>query len=450
MRIGAYFNPGESFGDDQAIALDDVSVQLSGVVIRIFENGGNVEGRLSGSIDLAAAQGLLGLAADDGRNAYLPNVGFIGFTTGTVDVYTVDAPWVPYGTGGSYESWDSGSGDAFVTFSNPAFGVPAGYVSGDPLSATVVKNGATLASLGMTEGTYTTTLTNGEVTDTVTIIVGSFVVVEEADLTISKLDTPDPVVAGTNLTYTIRVDNIGDAVADDVVVTDTLPAGVTLVSTTGCAEDPAGVPACSLGTIAAGGFAEYTVTVAVDPSTLGSVVNNVTVATSSTESDETNNSATAETTVTAEADLSITKMDSSDPFISGGLQMLTYTVEVSDAGPSDASNVVVTDTLSPLTTDPVTAGCQNDPFGVPDCQLGTIPAGGSASYTITVSVYRTDGVITNSVSVTSDASDPDGGNDAVEEETEVFAIPIPTLNNLGLMLLILLMTGIGWAAIRRF
>jgi uncharacterized repeat protein (TIGR01451 family) len=235
-----------------------------------------------------------------------------------------------------------------------------------------------------------------------------------------------------------------------VVVTDTLPAGVTLVSTTGCAEDPAGVPACSLGTIAAGGFAEYTVTVAVDPSTLGSVVNSVTVATSSTESDETNNSATAETTVTAEADLSITKMDSSDPFISGGLQMLTYTVEVSNAGPSDASNVVVTDTLSPLAVFQSTSGCQNDPFGVPDCQLGTIPAGGSASYTITVSVYRTDGVISNSVSVTSDASDPDGGNDWVEEDTEVFAIPIPTLNDLGLMLLILLMTGIGWAAIRRF
>ena len=41
----------------------------------------------------------------------------------------------------------------------------------------------------------------------------------------------------------------------NVVVTDSLPAGVTFVSTTGCAEDPNVVPTCTLGTIPAGGSA---------------------------------------------------------------------------------------------------------------------------------------------------------------------------------------------------
>ena len=273
--------------------------------------------------------------------------------------------------------------------------------------------------------------------------------VQLADLTISKLDSPDPVMAGTELTYTIRVDNIGDAVAENVVVTDNLPSGLTLVSTTGCAEDPGGAPTCSLGTIDAGGFAQYTMTVTVDPSVLGLLANTATVVTSSTESDDTNNSATAETTVNAEADLSITKMDSSDPFIAGGNQMLTYTIEVSNAGPSDATNVVVTDTLSPLVRSHTTSGCVNDPNGVPDCQLGTIPAGGSAIYTITVDLSRAGGLMTNVVSVMSDASDPVGDNDTVEEVTEVIPISIPTLNHLGLLVLILLVGGIGWVSMRR-
>lgn len=270
-----------------------------------------------------------------------------------------------------------------------------------------------------------------------------------ADLTVSKSDDLDPVTAGTALTYTIRVDNTGAAPADNVVATDTLPPGVTLVSTTGCTEDPNGVPACSLGTIAAGGFAEYSVTVMVDPSTIGLITNNVSVATSSAESDTANNSASQDTTVVAEADLSITKTDSSDPIISGGYQLLTYTIEVSNAGPSDATNVQVTDTLPAVAVFESTAGCQNDPVGVPVCQLGTIAAGASASYTVTVSLQRSGGTISNTVSVTSDASDPNGDNDSVSETTEVIPIPIPTLNYLGMLLLMLLLSGFAWKRIGR-
>lgn len=292
------------------------------------------------------------------------------------------------------------------------------------------------------------TLVGGQQIEGLTFWTGS-VDVPLADLTISKTDGVDPVTAGTELTYTIHVENVGPAPAENVVVTDTLPAGVTLVSTTGCAEDPSGVPDCSLGTIASGGSVDYTVTVMVGPSLTGQITNQVSVATSSTESDTTNNSATQDTAVVAVADLSITKMDSSDPIISGGNQVLVYTIEVSNAGPSDATNVLVTDTLPAVAVFQSTTGCQNDPLGVPVCQLGTIAAGASASYTITVSLQRSGGTISNTVSVASDASDPTGNNDSVSETTEVIPIPIPALNNFGLLLLILLLTGFAWAGIRR-
>jgi uncharacterized repeat protein (TIGR01451 family) len=51
-----------------------------------------------------------------------------------------------------------------------------------------------------------------------------------ADLSVVKTDSPDPVTAGAGLTYSIRVANAGPDPATNVVVTDTLPKGVTFLS----------------------------------------------------------------------------------------------------------------------------------------------------------------------------------------------------------------------------
>ena len=72
-----------------------------------------------------------------------------------------------------------------------------------------------------------------------------------ADLMVGSMGAPDPVGAGQTLTYTVTVANLGPSTAFSVVVTDLLPQGLTLLGTSGgpCAEDPSGVPTCSLGTI---------------------------------------------------------------------------------------------------------------------------------------------------------------------------------------------------------
>src|SRR5260370_632429 len=51
-----------------------------------------------------------------------------------------------------------------------------------------------------------------------------------ADLSITKT-APATVVAGNQLTYTITVTNNGPSNATNVIVTDTLPAGVNFLST---------------------------------------------------------------------------------------------------------------------------------------------------------------------------------------------------------------------------
>src|SRR6267142_1805545 len=57
-------------------------------------------------------------------------------------------------------------------------------------------------------------------------------VVTEADLVVAKTDTPDPVVAGNNITYTITVNNGGPSDAQTVVMEDMVPTGTTFVSLT--------------------------------------------------------------------------------------------------------------------------------------------------------------------------------------------------------------------------
>ncbi|WP_154222273.1 DUF11 domain-containing protein [Marinicella rhabdoformis] len=240
----------------------------------------------------------------------------------------------------------------------------------------------------------------------------------QANISITKSDSVDPVNPGGALTYTIRVDNAGPATANNVVVTESLPAGVTFVSTSGCTEDPAGVPTCSLGNIASGGFATYTVAVNVNNNATGTLTNNVSVTSDTPDPDTSDNNTDETTGINDEADLSITKTDSVDPVNPGGA--LTYTIRVDNAGPATASNVVVTESLPAGVTFVSTSGCTEDPAGVPTCSLGNIASGGFATYTVAVNVNNNaSGTLTNNVSVTSDTTDPDTSNNNTDETTGV-------------------------------
>ena len=243
---------------------------------------------------------------------------------------------------------------------------------------------------------------------------------DDTDLAISKVDSADPINSGNTLTYTITVNNLGPATATNVVVSETLPAEVTLVSTNGCAEDPAGVPLCSLGDIASGASAQYTVSVTVDPGTMGTITNTASVTSDNGDPVLDNNLTTEDTEVFSDADLSITKTDNVDPGIAG--EQVTYTVTVNNAGPGVAENVVATDTLPAGVTLVSTSGCNEDPSALPTCSLGNIDAGASAMYTITVALdsdLMAGSMITNMASVTSDTNDPDTLNNMTTEDTMI-------------------------------
>ncbi|RMG43412.1 MAG: DUF11 domain-containing protein, partial [Acidobacteria bacterium] len=278
----------------------------------------------------------------------------------------------------------------------------------------------------------------------------------DADIEASKTDDADPVAVGSQLVYTVRAENRGLADATNVVATDTLPPEVTFVSTSGCAEDPNGVPTCTLGTIAAGSFAEYTITVTVNTDVPdGSVItNSVDIATDTPESDTLNNTATETTTVLGPA-LTATK-GSSD--VNGGSlrpgDEIEYTVTVSNGGGAPATGVSMSDPVPANTT--LVAGSasasqgtvtEGDPL---QWDVGTLAAGASATLTfrVTVDAATPDGTrIENqatftysedpAASVLSDSTDPadDDGieqgndpNDPNDDDTTKDTVGVPALS----------------------
>src|SRR5918995_1118717 len=118
------------------------------------------------------------------------------------------------------------------------------------------------------------------------------------DLVLTKSDSPDPVTQGSNLTYTIQVQN-NAAPATNVVVTDTLPSQVDFVSATPSQGTPCdrtgSTVTCNLGNMAAGATA--TVTIVIQPKKAGTSSNTAVVASTPPDMNTANNSDTESTTV---------------------------------------------------------------------------------------------------------------------------------------------------------
>lgn len=114
-----------------------------------------------------------------------------------------------------------------------------------------------------------------------------------ANLSVTKTASATNPMPGQPVSFTITVTNAGPGNAYNVVATDALPAGLTFVSTSGCAEDPAGVPTCTLGTIPVGMSVSYTINTLVAPTASGALVNNVTVSGRNFDPQTGNNSGSA-------------------------------------------------------------------------------------------------------------------------------------------------------------
>jgi large repetitive protein len=265
-------------------------------------------------------------------------------------------------------------------------------------------------------------------------------VVNQADLAVSK-SGPAAAAAGQNQAYTIGITNNGPSAASGVTFNDTLPAGTRFVSlqqVTGplftCTTPAAGATgsvACSLAALPSGGSATFTLTLSLDASLAHgtAVVNSVNAAAAGSDPNPANNSASASTQVSNQADLGVTK---SGAAAAAAGQNHAYSIAVTNNGPQPASAVTLNDLLPAGTrfvslqqnTGPVFT-CTTPAAGTSGnvaCSLASLPAGGSATFTLTVALdagIAMGTVVTNSATATAANNDPVPANNTASSATTI-------------------------------
>jgi uncharacterized repeat protein (TIGR01451 family) len=305
------------------------------------------------------------------------------------------------------------------------------FVSATVTSGTCSANVCTIATLGngatetvtaiITATTLPTVTANASVTanevdpdSTNNNASVSAAVQPSADLSLAIADSPDPVFAGTTLTYTATVTNAGpDAAAASVVLTLTGASYGALPG--GCVNSGPNAITCTLASVAPAGNASVIVNITapgIGPVSLSGTVTPSVAA----DLNGGNNTASQSTTVTPKADLSITK---TGPATVGSGANVSYTITVSNSGPSDAASVQVSDvTPAGFTLVSVSGACTSFP-----CALGTLTVGQSASMvaTYTAAVVNSPVAITNTASVSSPTADPSATNNSSSATTTISA-----------------------------
>jgi uncharacterized repeat protein (TIGR01451 family) len=228
------------------------------------------------------------------------------------------------------------------------------------------------------------------------------------DTTLSVDKTPDSqtINAGENVEFTITVNNTGNEIAHDTVLTDTLPSGTagpwTIASQPG--GDPCSITGnlldCDFGELAAAESRTVTVSAATDYGNCAVYDNTATASAISAPDAQDTGRVTCQV-----PSLTVEKTPDSQTINAG--DNVSFTMTVTNIGPGTATAVGLDDTLPSGTAgawveDPDNADCTITGGNQLSCSFGDLAA--NASRTVTVSAptdYDNCAVYDNTVTVTS-------------------------------------------------
>ncbi|MEU8657669.1 beta strand repeat-containing protein [Actinoplanes philippinensis] len=281
---------------------------------------------------------------------------------------------------------------------------------GSSIANTTLDNDAT--------ATYTEVVTNTSPTSTSNT--AAMTVNPAADLSVTAALAGTAVVAGQSASYTLTAANAGPNTAATVVLTGTVPSGLTGVTATsagGTCSVSATKATCAYASIAAGDNRVMTVTGNVPSGetpgtayTLGAAITSATY-----ETNQSDNSASVSNSATASADLAVTMTYS--PSAPAGGDTITYTVTVTNRGPSTARTIVLSDPIPVGSTGAqatVPGGaCATTATGTIECSLASLASGATVTATITMTLSVSNPVVNNAVSLKAATPDPDVNNNIV-------------------------------------
>ena len=339
--------------------------------------------------------------------------------------------------------------------------VPGGWscnsIAPGALSPTVTCTAATLAPGTATftitastpptaSGTFSTAATVSSTTPDPNLNDNFFsidvIVTPQSDFSMLLTAAPNPVNAGANVTWTMTVTNGGPSNASDATANLPLPAQTTFVSVSA----PAGW-SCTTPAAGANGTVSCSLTTSMNPATaatftivsrvLSSTPSGTSIAATATVSSTTdtapaNDSAAASVRSAVLFDLSIAKTRAPSSVFPG--LPLQYTIVVTDNGPSDASNITMTDVLpAPLRFASLSApggwSCVTPAVGANgtvSCSILSMSAsGGAATFTLNVTIAPTATAGTSINNTATVASSPTDSNNANNSATASAVVATP-------------------------
>ncbi|MDO5747791.1 MAG: hypothetical protein Q4P66_09080 [Actinomycetaceae bacterium] len=297
----------------------------------------------------------------------------------------------------------------------------AALASGSSLTVTLkgrLSEGFT-GKLSNTASVSSVTADPNEENNTATTAVDS---VQSADVALVKKLLTKKVVAGKPVEWTLTATNNGPSDAQQVSITDNVAnvvTGLTAVRDDGgtCTIDTNNHVACDIDTIKVGDSVTVTLSGTLSEDFSGELENNADVTSQTTDPDQSNNASLAKVSSAQEADLSVVKTMSGNA-VAG--KRVTWDVVASNAGPSVARNVVLSDTMPAGVTDVKVSKemkdkCVVDKSQHVTCTIDTLVSG--KTFTVTLSALLTSdyqGDLKNTARVTSDTPDPSPENSVTE------------------------------------
>ncbi len=255
-----------------------------------------------------------------------------------------------------------------------------------------------------------------------------------ADLSLTITDTPDPVVVGADITYTIAVHNAGPSSAEGSLISAILPAGVVFKSYSSAdwiCDQNAGTLSCDPMDLSSGynGTVDVVVTAPSEPVTL-EITGSVSATTTDGNLDD--NSVSEFTAATPSVDLSVQFISGDEMAVAGHQHQ--YTLKVENHGLSTASAVTMLVEL-PAGSEFVSAlgsgWICNYAAGEVTCTLDELIVSVANSVTIVVRAPSSGSVLVANASVLSAYGDPVMDNNAVQLTTPLSYsqyLPVVTFN----------------------
>jgi uncharacterized repeat protein (TIGR01451 family) len=261
------------------------------------------------SIDFPTASPLQAANAGGASDAFIAKISDIAPTANFTLAATPPAQTVNPGNGTTFDVTVTPAGGFVGNLALSVSGLSAdasGSFNPQPVSitdATAKSSVLTITTTAATPpGTYALSITavsgNLQHSTPVTMVVTG---PTSANLSVSKTASPNPAIVNANLTYRIVVTNNGPSPATGASMTDTLPAGVNLMSVSSTQGTCNGIPpiTCDFGNLAKGSSAIASIIVV--PQATGQLSNTATTTATETDPDTSDNSATIITSVTTQS-----------------------------------------------------------------------------------------------------------------------------------------------------